>query len=1156
MSKPSFLTQSFSRKSLSIVVASIFLLITLSVAVSSQENEATDRQAAFRQIVQSYVEAGKVGYDKGYYEQAVKTFVMAQGYQEYLTVAGREELRAHLDKARTATAKRKLALEEFQTADQLIKQNRLIEAKTHLENLRSNEFLNKDEQTQIATVLKQIDIQITNEKASLQVTAEQPEKAKEDIAKPGEQQDGQIQNVVDLYRTSMKYYRAGQLEKAREGFVKVAASGLIPPPMKKTIEGYLAEIDKSAPQKTVKEPVRDKKTEMVAVIEPKGFSLEAAVSEVNEAELVEPELVAPEVIAPKTAQPQVTARKVASPVTGEGTYIEQITKQRNILRTYTGTVVNNAVTKANNLMNEGKFDKAKQEVEAAEFVVNENQIHLGEALFKEYSDKLKALTETITENKAQQTQQAEQEKRESAIEAQQSFREQMEQDRQTRIAELMENALAYQKQQQYQAALGQLESLLALDSQNDEALVLKDTLEDTVYFRKQLEVQKEVDKQRADTLLKTDQSGITYAEELTYPKNWREISEKPTRQPDKPHGLDPADAAVYEQLEQIVDLSSLSASMSFDDVIKALEESVEPPLQIQPNWKDLLENAEIEQTTPAGMDPLTGVKLRKALEVLLAGVSSEFAIVDYVVDEGVIVVATDITLPQKMVTRVYDITDLVGEPAQYGGIQGMMMGQMMGQMSGGGGMSGGMGGMSGGMGGMSGGMGGMSGGMGGMSGGMGGMGGGMGGMGGGMMGGMGGMSGGMGGMGGGMGGMSGGYGGGMGGMSGGMGGMSGGMGGGYGGGMGGGMMGGQGGYMQAQSLVQLVQESINPDSWFDLSDAGEGTITPYPTQQPKKLAVYNTHEVHIEIEKLLTELRKSLGHQVSIEARFLVVSENFLEDIGLDIDFMNNLGGKWGQVTFEQNSSFFTSPEPTSVPLSLGGIGPAASITGGYGSILDDLQVSFLIRATQAHRDAKSLDAPIATVLSGESASFSVNRQMIIALPPVQTQGNQLSTTGGTTTQSGGTDPQYLQINPSTALSITPIITHDKKNVLLGIITTQNQFLGMRTTTIEAPILNGTGAGQVVTYDIQLPDQESSTLMTRVSVPDGGTLLLGGQRITAEIDKESGIPILSKIPILGRLFRNSSKVKDQKILLIMVKPTIILQEEREAEAIAALESEL
>jgi len=77
-----------------------------------------------------------------------------------------------------------------------------------------------------------------------------------------------------------------------------------------------------------------------------------------------------------------------------------------------------------------------------------------------------------------------------------------------------------------------------------------------------------------------------------------------------------------------------------------------------------------------------------------------------------------------------------------------------------------------------------------------------------------------------------------------------------------------------------------------------------------------------------------------------------------------------------------------------------------------------------------------------------------------------------------------------------------------------------------------------------------------VSVPDGGTLLLGGQRITAEVEKEAGVPVLSKIPVVGRLFSNRTKVKDHKILLILVKPTIILQEEREKEAIAALENRI
>ena len=96
------------------------------------------------------------------------------------------------------------------------------------------------------------------------------------------------------------------------------------------------------------------------------------------------------------------------------------------------------------------------------------------------------------------------------------------------------------------------------------------------------------------------------------------------------------------------------------------------------------------------------------------------------------------------------------------------------------------------------------------------------------------------------------------------------------------------------------------------------------------------------------------------------------------------------------------------------------------------------------------------------------------------------------------------------------------------------------------------GGQEIVDVPITVPETEYSQVMTRVSVPDKGTLLLGGQKITVEVDKEAGVPVLSKIPLLGRAFRNRSFLKDQQILLILVKPTIILQEEREADAIAAM----
>jgi hypothetical protein len=70
----------------------------------------------------------------------------------------------------------------------------------------------------------------------------------EAAAKPGQPTDDaqQLQRrktVADLYYQSMDSYRAGRLEEARAGFVKVIASGLIPPPMEETLRGYVRDID-------------------------------------------------------------------------------------------------------------------------------------------------------------------------------------------------------------------------------------------------------------------------------------------------------------------------------------------------------------------------------------------------------------------------------------------------------------------------------------------------------------------------------------------------------------------------------------------------------------------------------------------------------------------------------------------------------------------------------------------------------------------------------------------------------------------------------------------------------------------------------------------------------------------------------------------------
>ena len=81
---------------------------------------------------------------------------------------------------------------------------------------------------------------------------------------------------------------------------------------------------------------------------------------------------------------------------------------------------------------------------------------------------------------------------------------------------------------------------------------------------------------------------------------------------------------------------------------------------------------------------------------------------------------------------------------------------------------------------------------------------------------------------------------------------------------------------------------------------------------------------------------------------------------------------------------------------------------------------------------------------------------------------------------------------------------------------------------------------------IQLPEFIFTTVTTTVSVPDGGTVLLGGIKRLREGRNEFGVPILSKVPYINRLFKNVGIARTTQSLMLMVTPRIIIQEEEES----------
>ncbi|MBN2271183.1 MAG: hypothetical protein JXN61_11250 [Sedimentisphaerales bacterium] len=112
------------------------------------------------------------------------------------------------------------------------------------------------------------------------------------------------------------------------------------------------------------------------------------------------------------------------------------------------------------------------------------------------------------------------------------------------------------------------------------------------------------------------------------------------------------------QLRTSVDFSHWARDTTFGQAIDDVKNSVNPPMRLIVFWKDLYDNAAIDQDTTIGMDGISGVPLGVALKSLLMAVAGNPGQLGYIIDAGVITVATKDSLKEKWQTRVYDIRDL------------------------------------------------------------------------------------------------------------------------------------------------------------------------------------------------------------------------------------------------------------------------------------------------------------------------------------------------------------------------------------------------------------------------------------------------------------------------------------------------------------------
>lgn len=197
-----------------------------------------------------------------------------------------------------------------------------------------------------------------------------------------------------------------------------------------------------------------------------------------------------------------------------------------------------------------------------------------------------------------------------------------------------------------------------------------------------------------------------------------------------------------------------------------------------------------------------------------------------------------------------------------------------------------------------------------------------------------------------------------------------------------------------QSLIDLIQDTIHADSTKD----GNVTTGESTSQAALDLVVQATEQcTDDQIAELLNQLRGMQDLQVTIEVRFITVSDQFFEQIGVDFDFNDDTvaDGKSDSTgtgvdtkpgtglvqlpNIELPPGGLADGEPdvvlkqgsfeTGVP-EFGGFAPAAGDSIGL-AILSDIEAFFFLQAAQGETRTNVMQAPKVTLFDGQTAFVS-----------------------------------------------------------------------------------------------------------------------------------------------------------------------------------------
>ena len=311
----------------------------------------------------------------------------------------------------------------------------------------------------------------------------------------------------------------------------------------------------------------------------------------------------------------------------------------------------------------------------------------------------------------------------------------------------------------------------------------------------------------------------------------------------------------------------------------------------------------------------------------------------------------------------------------------------------------------------------------------------------------------------------------------------------------------------AQELQTTLRQYISPRGLMQVNQASNA------------LVVRDTESQVVAFAELVRSLDLQVP-QVQIEARIVQADTSYARSLGVQWGISNtaNTGGGTGSSFFGNPTGGFSEQQLdtkgtitrsflVNLPAAVSGLSsvPGAGFTFGKIGTRDGFSLDLRLSAGELLGLTKVIAAPKITTLDKREAKISQGESI-----PFQTTSLQ------------GTQTTFVDANLE--LQVTPQITsrdpkEPLKQVLLKIRATRNA-VGARS--------NPAG-----------PSIDKREATTQVLVVDGETMVIGGIFVDTQTNTVAGLPYLSRIPVLGWLFKNKTESVSKQELLIFLTPSIV-----------------